>query len=134
MAGAMGKGFHLGAHFVDHHVYTHVCGLPGGLGSGHATADDMQCLGHEGPHRADAALWEEGCAQVTGRHAGHVLAREKTMEEPYGDDDPVSGGDYFRVMTLFWQVSGAADRGEIGSAWKQYFSGDEWGARVPSSC
>ena len=31
IAGAMGKGFDLGAHLVDHDLDARVCGLPGGL-------------------------------------------------------------------------------------------------------
>ena len=46
VAGAMGEGFDLGAHLVQHHRHTRAGDLPGGLGSGKAGADDMDRIGH----------------------------------------------------------------------------------------
>ena len=46
IAGAVGEGFDLGAHFVDHHAHAHPGCLPCGLGPGHAAANDMQNLCH----------------------------------------------------------------------------------------
>ena len=51
VARLVGKGFDLGAHFVDDHGHTHLCGLPCGLGSGHSAADDMKRFCHA---RADS--------------------------------------------------------------------------------
>ncbi|APX24309.1 hypothetical protein Ga0080559_TMP3513 [Salipiger profundus] len=36
---------------MEDHGNAHLCGLPGGLGPGHAAAYDMQCLCHAGADR-----------------------------------------------------------------------------------
>ena len=46
IAGLVGEGFDLGAHFVDHDGHAPICGLPCCLGPGHAAADDMKFLCH----------------------------------------------------------------------------------------
>ena len=46
IAGLVREGADLGAHFVDLHADTAFGRLPGGLGAGHAAADDVECLAH----------------------------------------------------------------------------------------
>ena len=46
VAGLVGEGADGGAHFVDDHGHAERDGLPGGLGPGHAAADDMDRLCH----------------------------------------------------------------------------------------
>ncbi len=46
IAGAMGEGADMGAHLVDDHGHAQFGRLPGGLGSGHAAADDVKLLCH----------------------------------------------------------------------------------------
>ena len=44
--GLMGERADSGAHFMQHDLDPPVGGLPGGLGSGHAAADDMKRMCH----------------------------------------------------------------------------------------
>ena len=46
IAGAVGEGFHLGPHLVQDHGDAHLRRLPGGLGPGHAAADDVKGFAH----------------------------------------------------------------------------------------
>ena len=46
IAGTMGKGFHLWAHFMNDDRHAHMGGLPCGLGAGHAATDNMKCFAH----------------------------------------------------------------------------------------
>ena len=48
MPGSVRESPDFGAHFVDDNRHAHLGGLPCGLGSGHAAADDVKCLYHGG--------------------------------------------------------------------------------------
>ena len=69
VAGAMGEGAGLGAHFMDHHGHAHIGGLPCSLGPGHAATDDMKCRIHAPRCRRLRGLWK-GRGKWGGNGAG----------------------------------------------------------------